>query len=217
VASRLVYTAITGGHAQLSARPTCPDTDFVCFTDRPEAYAHRNDWQILPAATAASPRMAAKWHKLHPPPSYTWTLWADGAYVLGGSQRLVDDLIAASPSGFGLHKHHWFDCLYDEAVHAQELPKCAGIKTQIAAQAGHYRKAGHPKHWGLWAGGLMCRSSSPLVAEVMRRWWDEIERWTWRDQMSLPIALRGAGVRPDTWRWPLFHCPHFPAWHMNPS
>ncbi len=217
-ASRLVYTAITGTHAQLSARPDVPDTDFVCFSDIP---LDRDDWKIRPIEAPAqlSPRMQAKFHKLFPPEDYEWTVWVDGAYSLradASSHCLMDDLIAHSPSGFGLHRHHWYDCLYAEAAHTLELPKCADQHRIIEDQVRHYAEAGHPKDWGLWAGGLMCRNQSPLVAEIMHRWWEEILRWSWRDQLSLPVALRSLHAHPDTWPWPLFQNPHFPAWTWNP-
>jgi len=218
-ASRLVYTAITNGHAQLSTHPDVSDTDFICFSD---TALDRDDWQIrsIEAPPQLSPRMRAKFHKLFPPTGYEWNVWIDGAYSLsteGSASRLVDDLIEHSPSGFGLHRHHWHDCLFAEADHSMSLPKCHDQRDIIEAQVRHYESAGHPKKWGCWAGGLMCRDGSSRVAEIMRCWWGEISRWSWRDQISLPFALRSLDTRPDEWPWPLYHCPHVPAWHWNPT
>src|SRR5215831_17481195 len=126
MASRLVYTAITGGHARLSARPDVPDTDFVCFSDVP---IDRDDWQIRPVDLSPrfSARLRAKYHKIFPPEGYEWNVWVDGAYGLRtdvAADRLVDDLIEHSPSGLGLHRHDARDCIYAEADHARSLPKC---------------------------------------------------------------------------------------------
>jgi hypothetical protein len=217
--SRVVYTAITSGHAQLSLHPEIPDTDFICFSD---VLLDRDDWQFrsIEAPAHLSPRMRAKYHKMFPPAGYAWNVWVDGAYVMStdvAAVRLVDDLIEQSPSGFGLHRHHWYDCLYAEAAHAQELPKCASLREIIEEQVRHYEEAGHPRNWGLWAGGLLCRDDSACVAEIMRRWWEENLRWSWRDQLSLPFVLRSMGTRPDEWPWPLFNYPHVPAWKWNPG
>ena len=217
-----MYTAITNGHAQLSARPDVADTDFICYSDVP---LDRKDWQIRPVEAAAHlcPRMRAKFHKVFPPSGYRWSVWVDGAYVLrtGDEARgLVDDLIRHSPSGFGLHQHFDRDCLFDEAAHSLALPKCADQRAVIEEQARHYEAAGHPRNWGLWAAGFMCRSSSKLVDEVMRRWWDELTRRSWRDQISLAFVLRNVGFRPDSWPWPLFPIgsnPHVVGWRFNPS
>ena len=216
-ASRVVYTAITNGHAQLSARPDVPDTDFICYSDVP---LDRSDWLIRPieASNQLCPRMQAKFHKVFPPTGYEWSVWLDGSYVLStDGADLVDDLIRHSPSGFGLHRHNQWDCLYEEATQSMALAKCEDQRAIIEAQALHYEVMGHPKNSGLWAGGLMCRSHSPRVVEIMARWWDELTRWSWRDQLSLAFVLHVAQFRPDDWPWPLFHNPHIHAWAWNPT
>lgn len=215
MSTRVVYTAIAGHHAKLSVRPTVSDTDFICYSDVP---LDRADWEVRPieASTGLSPRMRAKYHKLFPPTGYAWSVWLDGAYVLReDAVTMVDDLVARSASGIGLHRHHDRACVFDEAEHSRSLVKCAEVRATIAAQADHYGREGHPHSWGLWAGGLLCRDASPRVANVMRRWWRELIRWTWRDQLSLPIALRAADFQPDAWEWPLFQNPHVAAWAWN--
>jgi hypothetical protein len=217
MASRVVYTAITNGHARLSARPGIPDTDFICYSDVP---IDRYDWQIRPIESSPqlSPRMRAKYHKLFPPGGYEWNVWIDGAYILRpNALTLVDDLIAHSPNGFGLHRHHQRDCLFDEAEHSLTLPKCEGQRQVIEEQVRHYEKMGHPRNWGLWGGGFLCRDYRSRVAEIMKCWWDELLRWSWRDQLSLAFVLHSAQFRPDEWPWPLFQNPHVVGWEWNPT
>lgn len=221
-ASRVVYTAITNQHAALSPRPEVPDTDFICYSDVP---LNRDDWQIRPILAPAnlSPRMRAKFHKVFPPLDYEWSVWIDGAYSLrtdSSAALIVDDLIQRSPSGFGLHEHGDRDCLFDEAVHAAALPKCAGQIQILQEQARHYETAGHPRNWGLWAAGFMCRRNCSRISEIMERWWEELMHWSWRDQISLSFVLRNAGFRPDAWPWPLFPIgsnPYVKDWNFNPS
>lgn len=218
-ASRVVYTAITNGHAQLTRRPDVPDTDFVCYSDVP---LDRDDWQIRPveAPSQLSPRMRAKFHKVFPPAGYEWSVWVDGAYVLrtgDEAKHFVDDLIRHSSSGFGLHRHSERDCLFDEAVHSVALPKCRNVCSIIEAQARHYEMRRHPRNWGLWAAGFMCRRNTGRVGGIMSHWWSELSRWSWRDQISLAFVLRNANFRPDSWPWPLFSNPYAIDWKFNPS
>lgn len=205
-----VYTAITAGHAELHDHPDIPDTDFLCFTDGPiEHHPLARRWQLRPveAPVKLSPRRRAKFHKLFPPPDYAWTIWIDGSHRLQmNSSSMVDDLIAASPSGLGLHKHPRLDCIYAEGADSMTLSKCRD--QPIAEQLQHYRRAGHPPNWGLWACGAICRRQSPLLDDSMQRWWDEILTWSERDQISLPFVLRTVGLRPDAWPWPLYANPH---------
>lgn len=220
-ATRVVYTAITNGHAPLSTRPDVPDTDFICYSDVP---LKRTDWEIRPieASTQLSPRMRAKFHKVFPPSAYEWSVWVDGAYILRTGPEaytFVDDLAGRSPSGFGLHKHIDRDCLFAEALHSTELDKCRDQVGVIEAQARHYEEMGHPKNWGLWAAGLMCRRRDARVAQIMARWWEELLRWSWRDQISLAYVLHKENFRPDEWPWPLFPIsnPYMAGWIFNPA
>jgi hypothetical protein len=167
--------------------------------------------------------MRAKFHKVFPPCGYEWSVWIDGAYVLrtdGDARLLVDDLIQRSPGGFGLHKHGDRNCLFDEVAHAITLPKCEGQTQILQEQARHYETMGHPRNWGLWAAGFMCRRTSSRISSIMERWWEELTRWSWRDQVSLSFVLRNAGFRPDAWPWPLFPIgsnPYVTGWNFNPS
>jgi len=213
VASRIVYTAITNGHAQLCTRPEVPDTDFVCFSD---VELDRSDWVIRPIDAPAdlSPRMRAKFHKMFPPIGYEWTVWIDGSHVINtviSPSTMVDDMIAASPNGFGLHRHPREDCVYADGHDVMTHPLLAAKRRgqPIAEQLAHYRRGGHPEHWGLWASGSMCRNESRLVRELMTKWWDEMLRWSERDQLSMPFVCRALGFRPDTWPWELYKNPHF--------
>lgn len=217
MASRVVYTAITNGHAELSPHPDIPDTDFICYSDVP---LDRDDWQVRPleAPAGLSPRMQAKFHKVFPPSGYAWSVWIDGAYELhAGAQAkfFVDGLIQHSPKGLGLHTHPVRDCLYDEAAHAMTLPKCSGIVAVLEEQAAHYARQGHPKHSGLWAAGLLCRKDDTAIRKLMQLWWDELVRWTWRDQISLAYVLARERFAPTGWSWSMYPTPYMKGWRFN--
>jgi hypothetical protein len=218
-ASRVIYTAITNGHAKLCARSDSPDTDFVCFSDVP---LERSDWEIRPieAPTGLTPRMQAKFHKLFPPKEYAWSVWMDGSHVLNTAEssiRMVDEMITASTSGFGLHMHPRLDCVYAEGqdVLSHALLRSKRRAQPIAEQLQHYRREGHPEHWGLWACGSICRNQSPLVQRAMKLWWNELLTWSERDQISLPFVMRTMVIRPDGWPWKLYENPYFSAIEHN--
>lgn len=217
MASRVVYTAITNGHADLSPHPDVPDTDFICYSDVP---LDRDDWQVRPleAPSGLSPRMQAKFHKVFPPSGYAWSVWIDGAYELDvGAQAksFVNGLIQHSQQGLGLHTHPVRDCLYDEAVHAMTLPKCRGIVGVLEAQIAHYTRQGHPKHSGLWLGGLLCRKDDTTIRRLMQLWWNELVRWTWRDQISLAYVLACERFTPSGWSWTSHPTPYMKGWKFN--
>ena len=220
-ASGVVYTAITNGYTELSPHPEIPDMDFVCFSDVP---IDRDDWQIRPIDVSVrnlSPRMQAKFHKVFPPREYDWSIWLDGSYRLHTHMEAAlwirHSLIMRSPSGFGLYRHPARDCLYDEAKHSMDIPKCSAIRTRLEEQARSYAEQGHPKSSGLWLGGALCRKKDPSIDRIMKRWWDEITRWTWRDQISLAFVLHEAKFRPDAWDWPYERNPFTAGWALRES
>jgi hypothetical protein len=220
-ASRVIYTAITNGHAELSPHPEVPDTDFICFSD---VALDRGDWQVRPIDASVkklSPRMQAKFHKVFPPREYDWSIWLDGSYRLRthmeAAHWLRYSLVAGSPSGFGLYRHPARNCLYDETAHSMALRKCSEIRSLLEAQARSYAEQGHPKASGLWLGGALCRKKDPGIDRIMERWWDEITRWTWRDQISLAFVLHEAGFRPDAWDWSFERNPFTERWAWSES
>jgi len=152
------------------------------------------------------PRLVAKEPKLRPW-RYTeddgpW-IWLDGSFEVVSSTFVEEVLATSEGHPISMWEHPQRDCVYDEAAFSADLPK---YRTQpIVEQAAHYRAIGHPKHWGLWAAGLIVyRSRCDYLADL---WWAEINRWGYQDQISLPIALRAAGMRPHPLPYSLYQNP----------
>jgi hypothetical protein len=53
---------------------------------------------------------------------------------------------------------------------------------------------------------LFYRMTSPAIAEIGATWWAEMERYSKRDQISLPYVLDRVGPRVHRWDWH-FHAP----------
>jgi hypothetical protein len=152
------------------------------------------------------PRLAAKEPKLRPW-DYTHDLgpwiWIDGSFEIV-SPTFVDEVLdACDGAEVAQWTHPARDCIYQEANASTALPKYAGVP--IDEQVAHYRSIGHPTRWGLWAAGLIVyRQRCDYLADL---WSAEINRWGVQDQISEPVALRAAGMRPAA-------LPH--SLHRNP-
>lgn len=172
--------------------------------------------QVVPVQVVTGddpdPRLAAKWHKLNPPPGVS--VWLDGSMdVLSPDfpdemerELGADDLL--------LFRHPWRDCIYAEAEASLRGAKYDGMP--ILEQACAYRRAGHPEHWGLAHCGSLVRRDTPAIRDLNSAWWSEITRWTVQDQISLPYLLRRSPVR---WHWapePLDHYLRFVG-HLGPD
>lgn len=88
--------------------------------------------------------------------------------------------------------HPWRNCVYEEAIECATLNLDTLPRLELQKDA--YRAAGYPEHAGLWSTGVLARKRSARMIEFGRAWWDEIQRYSIRDQISFPFVLRKMGV-----------------------
>lgn len=187
----VVYTVIVCGRDELwepALRP--PGVDFVCFTDAPP----RRDtaWDIRPAArTYYDPALTVRYHKLLPHtalPEYDVHVWLDGSLELTGDVR---EMVEAG-GDLGLFPHRERQCAYEEAEVVVETRR--GVPEQIREQVDRYSRAGLPPRFGLWEAGATVRRNTPRNRALNEAWWEEVQRHSRRDQLSLPFALWSLGL-----------------------
>ena len=86
--------------------------------------------------------------------------------------------------------------MYAEADASSVLPRYQGEPVQD--QVNEYGKDGHPEHWGLWATGVIARQHTAEMRKLGTAWAEEIEWWSFQDQLSQPYVLRNLGLRPTS-------------------
>lgn len=157
------------------------------------------------------PRLAAKEPKLRPwrySDNGPW-IWIDAAFEITSATFVEEALAAVGDGPIGQWVHPWRDCVFTEA-HASIAPKYAD--TPVMAQAQHYFNIGHPRNWGLWcAGFIVYTEPADYLADL---WGAEINRWGYQDQISQPVALRHAGMRPRPLPGGLHQSPWL-RWHNH--
>jgi hypothetical protein len=209
VASTVCYTAVFGHYDTLGPAPAIPGIECVAFTDDPDLCAPGWDVRVIPAA-GHHPRMAAKRFKLLPHvylPDAERTVWVDGGHRISGSQAVEQALSHVGPAGIALHRHPGRDCIYDEALASLQFAKYDG--QPICDQAAAYRRQKHPEHWGLWACGSIARVRSDALDAAMDDWWNENVLWSYQDQISFPVVMRRAGLRPAEFPYQQYASPWF--------
>lgn len=190
-----IITACMGGYDRLRAQVAQDiPVDWICVTDddRPVPAP----WRAV-RVTPADPcsRMSAKAYKLQPCDRPD-AIWID-ANMRVTSPSFARRALAARVNGLAVWRHPDRDCIYDEAEASLRLlpEKYAG--QPIRAQVDHYRSEGHPAHAGLYACGTLAWDwSDPTAEAIGRAWMEECRRWSYQDQLSLPVVLRRFGVVP---------------------
>lgn len=199
-----VLTAIYAGYDTLK-RPCAQHmprgaVEWLCVTDN-EALARGDSdpmgWRICyEPRPGVHPNRAAKRPKMLP-----WqyavgslSIWIDASYEVTAASFAFD---ASTFAHFGIAQfvHPWRDCIYEEAIASEGLPKYDGC--DLLAQVDGYRALGHPHHWGLWETGCIVRDHHALgIRDLGHAWLAECTRASFQDQLSEPFVLRCLGLRP---------------------
>ena len=153
------------------------------------------------------PNRAAKRAKLLPwmyTEAYS-SIWIDGSF------KVISPTFAREAIGYAKpiaqFKHPWRDCLYQEARCTVAINRYAPQQHLIKEQADFYKTSGHPEHWGLWATGIIARYHTPSVRALGYSWMQDIERYSFQDQVSQAYSLRLAGLCPEAFPADYFSSP----------
>jgi hypothetical protein len=176
--------------------------DWVLVTDDASLRNGTLGWRVvhLPQP-GVHPNRAAKGPKLRPweHTSAPASVWVDASFRVTSPDFVAGALsytsAVLSSLAIAQFVHPWRDCVYTEAEESAKLAKYAG--EDFGPQVKDARGTGHPDHWGLWATGVIARQHDSLkVFDLGKDWADLIDRFTFQDQVSQPVALRCAGLRP---------------------
>lgn len=184
-----LITGIFGGYDVLRPLPALHGFDeAICVTDDPGLFA--SGWTMVVQEKDPHPRLASKRPKMLP---WLYTqagasVWIDGAFEVRGPEfaQFVRDHLARHDLVVWKHPEAR-DCIYQEADYCQDWPKYSDqpIREQTAA----YKQIGMPEHWGLFAAGTVGMRHNRDTQGFGWAWWDECNRWSIQDQISLPYLL----------------------------
>jgi hypothetical protein len=191
-------SAIYGGYDTL--KPVLPqngaEVDWVLVTDDASIRNGALGWRVVHLPRPGThPNRAAKVPKLFP-----WeftdadrSVWVDASFRVTSPGFVTEALALADP--IAQFVHPWRDCVYTEAEASVDRVKYTG--EDFAAQVKAAREERHPENWGLWATGVIARRHDDDRVSVFENHWNYlIDKHTFQDQVSEPVALRAAGLRP---------------------
>lgn len=196
-----VVTAITGAKDPLAPPPRRFDgVDFVMFSD--DADADVDGWEVRPIpAWSADPDRAARRHARAVKvlstlllPGYDFYIWHDGTHeVVADPRELVRSFLADAAAPIATFQHKQRTCTYDEAK------AVLGVKLDdrdnVLRQMRDYHAVGFPRHHGLLETPVVLRRACPETTAIELAWWEQICRYSSRDQLSLPFVLWRLGLK----------------------
>lgn len=192
----IVYTCITKKYDWLLP-PLCqePGIKYICFTDTPDISP--NGWEIMPVSESLNhlpPNFINRHYKLFPHlylPESKWSVYVDGNIrILSNIQDLIYQ-VRDKGAVMGCPRHPLRDNIKDEIEACFRLNKFSeNDKKLIDKQLEDYLSVGMPNNAPLSANYIIVRNHSDrCVQEAMQLWWDQLQRYTKRDQISLPFVV----------------------------
>ena len=190
---------MVGGYDQI-LQPLAIDNrfDFVLFTNE-IAEPKVGVWQIrrIEYSNPIQTKIA-RYVKTHPESllgEYDASLWHD-ANVRIKSQCVYDRFIELVEKKVAVAsvKHMGWDCVYEELFKVLDF-RYESEKTVV--EWGHLlRNRDYPKHNGLIETNMLFRlHSREDVKEMDALWWNYIENYSRRDQLSFPLVLKECRMR----------------------
>ena len=179
----------------------------VVVDDRFEYILFSNDikedrvgvWQVRPIAyTNPDNTRICRYVKTHPEElllGYDASVWMDSNIRIMTSavyERIIE--LYESGSVIASMNHPLRDCIYDEAF---EVMYIRYEREKVVVDWCHkLRKENYPKHNGLYETNVMFRKhNTSLISETNVMWWDCIEKYSKRDQLSFNYVLWKLGVK----------------------
>lgn len=202
---KVMYTCITGNYDPLILHKyIADDYDYVCFTDNEMllAYNYYGAWKIRKLEfSKLDNTLNNRWHKTHPHmlfPDYAESIYVDGNISLNSNYFIR----AAEEKNLNLVMPiHWRDdCIYKECDNVMEgiVPSGGEKKENVEKMRNFLTNNNMPRHYGLNENNFLYRKhNNPSVIKIMEEWWDFIENYTKRDQLSLSYVLWKNGIKPQ--------------------
>ena len=190
----VVFTAVFG-QPDVLYEPAVPldGVDLVCYTDL-EFTGESAFRMIRVNLDSLSPRKRNRRVKIWWPEifeRFDYSLYMDSTVELRVDPR---ELIRLMKPGcdVAVFRHPDRDCPFQEG----RVCIRAGMADPwvMREQLARYRGMGLPPGSGLWAGTFILRRHTPLMRVFSQSWWQEVERFSERDQVSFAYVVWKLGI-----------------------
>jgi len=193
----IIYTAIIDGYDELiEPSVVTKGWKYICFTNDPNLKSNIWDIRVVEMDKYLIPTKNNRKIKIqyyrYLKEKYDLSIYIDGKI---GINCNLNDFLEKNVDGLNnknidifLPKHFYRDCIY------QEIDMCKKIKKENKMICyflkKFYKKENYPENIGLHDNCLLIRRyPNNNMIQFMDKWWDMIERWSRRDQLSFGYIL----------------------------
>jgi len=215
---RTIYTVIIGPYDDLK-QPfwVSQHWKYVCFTDQDLELPEGNVWEIVKVKQLDSgPAKTARRIKImfHEYINTEESIFIDGTFFININ---LDRWWRRFQTPMTCINHPFDDCIYTDIKSCMKGGK--GDFWTLIDQAKDYKAMGIPENNGLISSGILMRKNTKEVRQLCETWWEQVEKYSERDQVAFGYAAwKHPGVfNTINWNYTkateFIHCPHLhKAW-----
>lgn len=192
----VVYMCVVGNYDRIYEPVVLMDnTDYVIITDC--EIDDNSVWKKIPIDKNTFPNMTSaeinRYYKLHPHvlfPTYEYSIYIDGNIRITEDLTFIISEMDEKKKNYAVFRHPDRDCVYTEYNYLTHLKRFYKEQHKYKRQIDAYKKAGFPKHFGLYENTILIRKHVvPSVIKLMEEWWKELTTFSFRDQLSFPFVM----------------------------
>lgn len=195
----VVYTCVFGGYDDISDPAyISPYCDYAVITD--QEISDESIWEKYDISNIHIPHgldhsMKNRFIKMHPHllfPDYDISIYVDGSVVV--MTDMVPLALQMGNKFLGIHLHRDRNTIRDEGKAVIKLKKVKNIDL-LKKQIHDYYQSGYDDSLALLEAPILVRRHNETICKkVMNDWWNELQKYEHRDQISLPYVLWKNGV-----------------------
>lgn len=193
---KTIYTVIFGPYEELKdPLVITPGWKYICFTDQPY---RSNVWEIRKVEVWPDKRMHSREYKINFDKYIEdeCSIYIDGSFTINCDLNKWWNSYFKSPATFVQHPRR--NCVFEEIRACIKRKRCdeMRLRRQEAAYIGQIRRG-----QGVIQSGLMMRKKTPEVITLMEAWWNELQKYSTRDQISMAFVARNMRINTITWNY----------------
>jgi hypothetical protein len=190
---KIVYTVLFGDYILYEPTVINKDWQLLCFSDRPR---QSKNWKVKVIDCGKDIRKKSREVKIR----FDRFLDCDLCLYLDAKFKINVDLDMFVKDNLKhdlcVMRHNKIICAYAAAYFC--IKKGIGDKHDILKQIDSYKKEGFPENFGLYAPGIMLRKNTKEIIDFMTLWYEEIEKFGYRDIPGFSYVLWKTPIKLDT-------------------
>ena len=202
----IVYSAVTSGYDRVfKPRLISENVQYILFSDQPGKI---KGWDVLPITNAQNegPALTNRWYKIFPHEVFKdaeYSIYIDGNIRITGDLSQLIREFRESRAALGVFSHLERTNIFEEVDACLELGKFDDQdKERVKDQLGMYSDSGAPQDLPLTDNGIIFRwHKHPKLSEAMSSWWEQLQSFSKRDQISLPYVIWKDDLPVKKWNW----------------